>query len=59
EEISPTGQPFDPACMEAMSVIPVTDPAQDNTVLATLKPGYRIGDREVRPALVQVGRKSA
>jgi len=45
--------------MEAMSVIPVTDPAQDNTVLATLKPGYRIGDREVRPALVQVGRKSA
>ena len=59
EEISPTGQAFDPACMEAMSVIPVTDADQDNMVLATLKPGYRIGEREVRPALVQVGRKPA
>ena len=44
--------------MEAMSVVPVTDPAQDGVVIATMKPGYRIGDREVRPALVVVGRKA-
>src|SRR5690606_22842138 len=57
ERYDPTGQPFDPATMDALGLVPVTDPAQDNTVVATLKAGFRMGDREIRPALVQVGRK--
>lgn len=56
ERIDPTGQPFDPTTMEALGVAPVTDPALDNIVMLTLRAGFRLGDRELRPALVQVGR---
>lgn len=54
--IDPVGMPFDPNCMEAMSMIPVTDKAQDNTVLTTVRTGYSLDDRELRPAMVTVGR---
>ena len=56
ERFDPVGQAFDPSSMEALGVVPVTDPAQANTVVATLKAGYRAGEIELRPALVQVGR---
>lgn len=56
ERIDPTGMPFDPSSMEALGMLPVDDPAKDNTVAATLRVGYRIGDTEIRPALVQVGK---
>lgn len=56
--LDPTGEIFDPARMNALAVIPVEDDEQDNVVIATLQPGYAIGDREIRPALVHVGRKS-
>jgi molecular chaperone GrpE len=55
--VDPTGEAFDPTCMEAMTVVPVTDEEQDNTVLETIRPGYWIGDQELRPALVTVGRR--
>lgn len=51
----PTGEPFDPTRMEAMNVVPVNDPDQANKVVSTIKVGFRYGDRELRPALVQVG----
>ena len=54
----PTGELFNPETMEAIGVIPVTDEAQDGKVVHTLRVGYRLGDRELRPAVVQVGRKS-
>lgn len=54
--IDPVGMPFDPNCMEAMSMIPVTDKAQDNIVLTTVRTGYSLDDRELRPARVTVGR---
>ena len=54
--IDPEGAPFDPSCMEAMSMIPVTDRAKDNVVLNTVRPGYSLDDRELRPAMVTVGR---
>ncbi|MGM0577473.1 MAG: nucleotide exchange factor GrpE [Myxococcota bacterium] len=54
----PKGETFDPTHMDAIGVVPVTDAAQDNKVVNTVKPGYRFGDRELRPALVQVGRKA-
>ncbi len=57
ERYEPTGEPFDPNTMEALGLVPVTDAAQDNRVVLTLKAGFRLGDREIRPALVQVGRK--
>jgi molecular chaperone GrpE len=54
----PTGEPFDPLTMEALCVVPVTNADQDGMVIATVKPGFRLEKREIRPAMVQVGRKT-
>ena len=56
EAYDPVGQDFDPASMEAVGLVPVSDKALDRKVVTTLKPGYRVGERELRPAIVQVGR---
>ncbi|MFT7582343.1 MAG: molecular chaperone GrpE [Myxococcota bacterium] len=56
ERVDPTGQPFDPATMEALGMVPVSDARQDNHVVMTMRAGFRLGDHEIRPALVQVGR---
>lgn len=52
----PTGQPFDPARHDAVSLVPVTDPAQDGVVIGAIKKGYMLGDEPLRPALVAVGK---
>jgi molecular chaperone GrpE len=49
------GQPFDAARHEAVSTAPVTDPAQDGTIVAVVKEGYAVGDEVLRPASVVVG----
>lgn len=54
ERIDPTGQTFDPAEAEAVSVLPAPDPAQDHTVSATFQAGYRFKGALIRPARVQV-----
>ena len=54
ERIDPTGQAFDPAVAEAVSVLPAPDPAQDHTVSATFQAGYRFKGALIRPARVQV-----
>ena len=56
ERVDPTGQTFDPTSMEAFGVVPVDDRDRHDKVVATFRSGYRIGDQEIRPALVQVGR---
>ena len=56
ERVDPTGKPFDPSSMEALGVVAVDDPAQNDRVALTMRVGYRLGDTELRPALVQVGR---
>ena len=56
QRVDPVGAAFDPNCMEAMSMVPVTDEAQNNIVLTTVRTGYSLGDRELRPAMVTVGR---
>jgi len=56
ERVDPIGKPFDPTSMEALGMVAVNDPAKNDTVVVTLRTGYRLGDREIRPALVQVGR---
>ncbi len=56
QRIPTVGEPFDPARHEAASVESVKDPAQDRRVVRELKPGFTLGERVVRPALVQVGK---
>lgn len=49
------GQRFDPSREEAASLVPVTDPAQDNTVVGVIRQGYECNGEVLRPALVAVG----
>lgn len=54
--ITVAGQPFDPRVAEAVDTMPVSRAEQDGIVLQEVRPGYRIGDRILRPARVRVGR---
>ena len=54
--VDPTGQAFDPSSMEALGIVPVSEGSQDNIVVNCLQPGFALGQREIRPALVQVGK---
>ncbi|WP_242393570.1 nucleotide exchange factor GrpE [Anaeromyxobacter oryzisoli] len=56
QRIPVIGQPFDPHVAEAVDTVAVADAAQDGVVLHEIRPGYRIGDRILRPARVRVGR---
>ncbi len=47
---------FDPSQHEAVSTLPVTEPTTHGRVIEQLQPGYRFGDRLLRPARVVVGR---
>jgi molecular chaperone GrpE len=51
------GQAFDPSRHEAVSTVPVGDPAQENHVLGVIREGYEMGGEVLRPALVAVGQK--
>jgi molecular chaperone GrpE len=50
------GQRFDPARHEAVSLVVVSDPEQDEVVQAVVRKGYAIGDEVLRPAAVVVGK---
>lgn len=56
EKVDPSGEEFDPNEAEAMRVDPVNEPAMSGKVTDVLRPGYRLGDRVIRPARVAVGR---
>jgi molecular chaperone GrpE (heat shock protein) len=49
-------RPFDPALHEALSVVAVNHPSAHGVVVDQIQPGYRFGDRLLRPAKVVVGR---
>jgi molecular chaperone GrpE (heat shock protein) len=49
-------QRFDPRVHDAISVVPVSHPSAHDVVVDQVEPGYRFGDRLVRPAKVVVGR---
>ncbi|HYF92299.1 MAG TPA: nucleotide exchange factor GrpE [Symbiobacteriaceae bacterium] len=54
--IEAVGQPFDPNFHEA--VMTVDSPEHDDeTVLAEFQKGYRLGERVIRPSMVQVSKK--
>lgn len=57
EPIESLGHEFDPEIHEAVETVPV-EPGQEGKVVAEYTPGYRIGDRLLRPARVKVGRSS-
>ena len=56
ERVEATGQRFDPVMHEAIGVSPVSDPQRHGLVLNQLEPGYRFGERLLRPARVTVGK---
>ncbi|MDQ6772286.1 MAG: nucleotide exchange factor GrpE [Candidatus Dormibacteraeota bacterium] len=56
EPIPAVGQPFDPGLHEAIGT-EESEELPDDTVLAELRPGYRMHDRVLRPALVKVSRR--
>ncbi|HYY58632.1 MAG TPA: nucleotide exchange factor GrpE [Pyrinomonadaceae bacterium] len=55
EPVPAVGQPFDPQLHEAVDTIEV-DAERDGVVTAEYGRGYRMGERLLRPARVQVGR---
>ena len=55
EPVPAVGQPFDPELHEAVDTVEV-EGERDGTVTAEYSRGYRMGDRLLRPARVQVGR---
>ena len=57
-KFAPDGELFDPELSEALRVDPVESKESENRVTATLKPGYKIGERVLRAAQVAVGRFS-
>jgi molecular chaperone GrpE len=58
EPILSVGAQFDPELHEAVDTIEV-GPERDGTVTAEYSRGYKMGDRLLRPARVQVGRARA
>ena len=58
ESVPGVGAKFDPELHEAVDMKPV-DPEEDGIVTAEYSKGYRLGDRLLRPARVQVGKAIA
>lgn len=54
-KIDPTGQKFDPNLHQAMFEVPNAE-VPNGTVVQVLQPGFVIGDRVLRPALVGVSK---
>ncbi|MFN7131045.1 MAG: nucleotide exchange factor GrpE [Myxococcales bacterium] len=56
ERVSLVGKPFDPNVAEAVDMVAVDDPAKADSVVDEAVPGYRLGNRLLRPARVRVAR---
>lgn len=56
EEIDAQGKEFDPNFHEAVMQTP-TDEHPENTVIKVLQKGYKLGDKVLRPAMVNVATK--
>jgi molecular chaperone GrpE len=52
--IDEPGVPFDPTVHEAVQHVPAEEPTDEQLVERTLRPGYKLGDRVLRPAMVVV-----
>jgi len=56
ERIDARHKPFDPRVHDAVGTVPVSHPSAHDIVIDQVEPGYRYGDRLLRPAKVVVGR---
>jgi molecular chaperone GrpE len=54
--IAAEGEHFDPMLHEAVSAVPVDDSHDEGRIVGVVRPGYRIGDEVLRPALVAVAK---
>jgi molecular chaperone GrpE len=54
ERIDTVGVPFDPTVHEAVQQVPADEPHEEPLVAEVLRPGYRLGDRTLRAAMVVV-----
>jgi molecular chaperone GrpE len=54
ERIEATEVPFDPNVHEAVQEQPADEPTDEPVVVQVLRPGYRLGERTLRPAMVVV-----
>jgi molecular chaperone GrpE len=52
--INQIGVPFDPSLHESISTIATDDQSKDHTIASITQSGYKIGDRVIRPARVNV-----
>lgn len=56
ERIEAKHQRFDPTVHDAVSLVPVSHPSAHDVVVDVIEPGYKFGDRLLRPAKVVVGK---
>ena len=54
-ELDPTGQKFDPMRDEAVEYVPVTDAAQEHTVVNVIQKGYSLNGKVIKAPRVKVG----
>lgn len=54
EKYGKIGDAFDPALHQAVGNVETTDKTQDHTLAVVMQTGYKLHDKVVRPALVQV-----
>jgi molecular chaperone GrpE len=54
ERIDAVGVAFDPTVHEAVQQVPAGEPQDEPQVVQVLRPGYRLGDRTLRAAMVVV-----
>lgn len=54
--IEAVGQPFDPNFHEAVMTV-ASDEHDEDTVVSEFQKGYQLGDRVIRPSMVQVSKK--
>jgi len=59
EEVGKVGERFDPALHEAFGQDAADSAETDDTVIAVLEKGWKIGDNVIRPAKVRVAHYSA
>ncbi len=57
ERIDKVGIAFDPNLHQSIESVPTDDQSQDHTVAKVIQAGYKIGDRVVRPARVNIYEK--
>ncbi|MFN6962584.1 MAG: nucleotide exchange factor GrpE [Pyrinomonadaceae bacterium] len=59
EAVPSVGEEFNPELHEALDMLPVDSPDQDGRITAEYSRGYKLGDRLLRPARVQVAKSLA